>query len=222
MPERLPQTADTTAAVITGGHAFDVPGFHALFRNFPGVDSYIQHLDNFVADVGKVRDQYDVLVFYNMPREDPEGRIKAVLEALGTTDQGVVLLHHGILSHRHWAFWDELVGIGDRMADFDFKHGVQLHIDVSNEAHPITAGLDSWDMVDETYRMNEPGEGCEVLLTVDHPDSMSAIAWTRSFRDSRVFCLQSGHGNETYADPSFRTVLHRGIQWCAGRLEGAG
>ena len=214
----FPQTDDISAAVITGGHAFDVPGFHALFRSLPGVDSYIQHMENFASDVGKVRDRYDVLVFYNMPREDPEGRVKGALEALGTTGQGVLLLHHGILSHREWPFWDELVGITDRMADFEFQHGVRLRVDVADAEHPITQGLEPWDMVDETYLMNEPGEGCQVLLTVDHPKSMSAIAWTRSFRDCRVFCLQSGHDNETYVDPSFRTVLSRGIQWCARRI----
>jgi type 1 glutamine amidotransferase len=47
---------------------------------------------------------------------------------------------------------------------------------------------------------------------------MSAIAWTRDFKGSRVFCLQSGHDNETYVDPNFRTVLTRGIQWCARRI----
>jgi type 1 glutamine amidotransferase len=33
-----------------------------------------------------------------------------------------------------------------------------------------------------------------------------------------VFCLQPGHNNDSYADPIFRTVLSRGIQWAAGRL----
>jgi len=214
----LPRTGDITAAVITGGHAFDVPGFHSLFRSLPGVDAYVQHLGNFAADVAKVRDQYDVLVFYNMPRETPEARIKAALEAIGETDQGVLLLHHGIISHREWPFWDELVGIRDRMAGFQFKHGVTLRVEVADPEHPITAGLQPWEMVDETYRMNEPGEGCQVLLTVDHPESMSAIAWTGTFKASRVFCFQSGHDNETYVDPSFRAVLSRGIKWCAGRI----
>ena len=218
MVDALPRTGDISAAVITGGHAFDVPGFHALFRSLTGVGSYIQHMEDFFADVARVRDQYDVLVFYNMPREAPEGRVKTALEAIGTTDQGILLLHHGILSHRDWPLWDELVGISDRIAGFQFEHGVQLRIDIADPSHPITEGLQPWDMVDETYLMNEPGEDSQVLLTVDHPESMSAIAWTRDFKGSRVFCLQSGHDNETYVDPNFRTVLTRGIQWCARRI----
>lgn len=52
-------------AVITGQHAFDVPGFHGLFRSIPEIDFYLQDLENFAVDAGKVREQYDVLVFYN-------------------------------------------------------------------------------------------------------------------------------------------------------------
>ena len=32
-------------AVITGQHAFDVPGFHGLFRSIPEIDFYLQDLE---------------------------------------------------------------------------------------------------------------------------------------------------------------------------------
>ena len=44
----------TSVAVITGHHAFDVPNFHALFRGMASVDAYIQPLEDFVADAGRV------------------------------------------------------------------------------------------------------------------------------------------------------------------------
>ncbi|MYF93859.1 MAG: hypothetical protein F4184_17925, partial [Gemmatimonadetes bacterium] len=70
-------------AVITGQHAFDVPGFHALFRSIPEIDFYLQDLENFAADSGKVREQYDVLVFYNFHRQTPdEGRVREAIEQL--------------------------------------------------------------------------------------------------------------------------------------------
>ena len=52
-------------AVVTGQHAFDVPGFHALFRSIPEIDFYLQDLENFARDAGNVRDAYEVVVFYN-------------------------------------------------------------------------------------------------------------------------------------------------------------
>ena len=91
-----------SVAVITGGHAFDVPGFHAIFRDMPQVDSYIQYEENWAADIGQVRDAYDVLLFYNMPRGEPEEKIRTVLEGLGGNGQGIFLLHHAILAYGQW------------------------------------------------------------------------------------------------------------------------
>jgi len=42
---------------------------------------------------------------------------------------------------------------------------------------------------------------------------MHGIAWTRTFRESRVFCLQSGHDSEAFADANFRRILANAIQW---------
>ena len=73
-------------------------------------------------------------------------------------------------------------------------------------------------MVDETYLMNDATEGSQILLTTDHPKSMRTIAWTRQFKNARVYCLESGHDRETYVDPNYRAVLSRGILWSAGRI----
>ena len=205
-----------TVAVITGGHAFDVPGFQAIFRDMPGVDSYIQHQDNWVEDVAKVREEYDVLLFYNMPRGEPETRAKAIFEQLGESGQGIFLLHHAILAYLPWSFWGDLVGIPDRSFGFDMQQ--ELTVKVGDPDHPITQGIADWQMVDETYSMASAGQDSRILLTTEHPLSMRVLGWTRQFRNSRVFCFQSGHDNLTYVNPDFREILLRGIQWCAGRI----
>lgn len=220
----LPRSRKATVAVVTGGHPFDVPGFHALFRSFPDADCYIQHMEDYISDNGKVRDAYDVVLFYNMPRGVPsedapgyEGRIGKVLQRLGETEQGVFLLHHAILAYQDWPFWSEVVGIANRELD-SYHHDERLVVEVEDLDHPVTHGLASWEMVDETYVMADPDSTSRVLLSVDHPKSMKAVAWTRMLKNARVFCFQSGHDNQTYADPHFRQVVRRGIQWCAGRL----
>ena len=207
-----------TAAVITGGHSFDVPGFHAIFRDMSEVDSYIQHLDNWVADIARVREAYDVLLFYNMPRGAPaaDSKTRAVLEQLGSGGQGIFLLHHAILAYGDWPFWADLVGIADRRFGYDMNQ--DLSVEIADADHPITRGIPGWQMVDETYSMNSAGDDSHILLTTEHPKSMRTLGWAREFRQSRVFCFQSGHDNQTYVNPSFRQVLLRGIQWCARRI----
>lgn len=65
--------------------------------------------------------------------------------------------------------------------------------------------------------MADAGEGSQVLLSTDHPKSMKTLAWARQYKKARVFCLESGHDNQAWANPHFREILRRGILWCAGR-----
>ena len=97
-------------AAVTGHHAFDVPGFHALFRSFPDVDAYIQHMEDWGSDWGKVGDQYHVVVFYHMPKAAPtdDGHwtvrpFKSAMERLGQTEQGILVLHHAIVARQRHA-----------------------------------------------------------------------------------------------------------------------
>ena len=216
MSTNLSDNDSIKVAVITGGHFFDVPGFHAIFRDMPQVDSYIQLEANWAADIGQALDTYDVFLFYNMPRGLPEERTRPVLEKLGESGQGIFLLHHAILAYEQWPFWSDLVGIWDR--SFGYDHEQELSVQIADPAHPITQGIEPWQMVDETYSMASAGEDSHLLLTTDHPRSMRVLGWTRQFRNARVFCYQSGHDNFTYVDRNFRKTILRGIQWCAGRI----
>ncbi|MFO7899320.1 MAG: ThuA domain-containing protein [Planctomycetota bacterium] len=208
-------------AVVTGRHAFDVPGLHALFRRMHDVDPYFQHVRNLAADQGGVREDYDVILFYHWHKQTPAGDWPAelgrpALDALGQTDQGIVVLHHALLCHDGWPPWTALTGIPDRSVEV--RHGETLHVEIADPDHPITRGLAAWDIVDEPYRMAEPDADSRRLLTTDHPHSMQTLAWTRRYRASRVFCLELGHDDVAYTNPNFQTVLHRGISWCAREI----
>ena len=213
----LPKNDNTiTAAVITGAHTFDVPGFQAAFWSMSDVDVYPQALENFVADHGGVRHQYDVLVFYNFHRPAPDAKTAEALSTLGETQQGIVVLHHALLAFPEWPRWSEICGIENRT--FGFHMDQRVPVLVADPSHPITAGLADWELPDETYTMCDADEGSRILLTTDHTLSIRTLAWTRQVGNARVFCYQSGHDNAAFADQGFRTVLHRGIRWAAGAL----
>jgi uncharacterized protein len=218
------KTATTLkVAVLTGGHLFDVQNFHQLFRSFDGIDPYIQNMVDFAGSPPAVRDSYDVVLFYTMLRDPLQEtelgpqlkRTKSAIERLRTSGQGIVVLHHAILSHPDWNVWTELTGLPNRK--FTFDHDQHLKIQVTNSNHFITRGLKSWEMIDETYNMADAAEDNDILLTTDHPKSMKTICWAREFGKSRVCCLQSGHDNQTWTNPNFRQVLHRSVLWTGER-----
>ena len=226
-------TEPLTVAVITGGHSYDVINFHKFFQSLHGVEAYIQHLDDFATAKQRVRDSYDVLLFYIMMMDGPtdeglpgfRGKPRKALERLGATEQGIVVLHHGLLAYPQWSVWHELVGIPDRTLA-GYEHDQTLRVQIADPHHPITQGLSDWTMVDETYDMADAAADAaadalannHILLTVDQPHSMHTVAWTRHYQRSRVFCLQSGHNNQTWVDPNFKAVLERGLAWSCGRL----
>ena len=214
-------TGKLRVAVVTGRHPFDVSGFHAVFRSMPEIDPYIQHMEDFVSAPWDTRKGYDVVVFYNMHMETPGNEqnwwdqdMKPALEQLGETKQGIFLLHHALLAFPQWPFWSQITGIAAR--DFTYHMGQTVRYEIADREHPITRAMIAWQMVDETYKMSGAAPDSHVLITAEHPLSMPTIAWTRTFRAARVFCYESGHDNQTYANPNFRTVVARGIQWCAG------
>ncbi len=202
--------------VLTGGHGYDEPNFDKLFKSFRGVQTTFQAFDQFAASPDSARDAFDVALFYTMLMPIPKDKAKDALEHLGSTKQGIFVLHHALLSYPGWQLWTDIVGIADRK--FGYYHDQKLKINVTAVEHPITRNLKSWEMIDESYTMADAGAGSQILLTTDHPKSMKTIGWTRQYKKSRVFCLESGHDNQTWVDENFRRVVRRGIRWCAQRI----
>jgi type 1 glutamine amidotransferase len=205
------------AAVITEWHPVDMINFQGLFREFDEFETYIQSFDIFCKD--ERNSEYDLVVYYNLSTPTPEeGDARRVYleERLGSTGQGILLLHHAILNYRHWDFWTDVAGISDRRFKYFWEQTVRY--DLTAVDHPITRGLRNFAMIDETYTMAEPNPDNEILIRAEHPNSMKAIAWTRQYKNSRVFCYQSGHDDFAYKDQNFKEVLRRGMLWCASRL----
>ena len=213
--------AGIRTAIVTGAHAFVVIGFHTLFRALDSIDPYIQHMEDFVAAPEHVRDSYDVIVFFMHLKGEsndhpPPEQVKPVVERLGTTEQGIVVLHHGLLAYPDWALWDAVTGMSGRTLT-RYSHDEIIPVHITDSKHPITAGLHDWVMCDETYTMPDAPAENHIVFTTDHPDSLNTLAWVRQHGESRVFCLQSGHDNQTWTDPNFRRVLRQGILWCVRR-----
>ncbi len=210
-------------AVITGGHWFDVRGFHQLFGTLPGVNAFIQHMEDFGSSSTEQRESYGVVLFYGMPiptpadHPNPGAREKPLtaLQHLTETGQGILILHHALMSYPGWPFWDRLTGMSGR-DKFEYYDDQDFEIEVADRQHPITRGLQDWHIHDETYVLPEPEEGSRVLFSTGYAKSMKAIGWVREVKRARIFNFQPGHDRHAWENPVFRLALARGIAWCAG------
>lgn len=208
------------AAIITECHPVDMIEFHKLFWSFVDFECYVQSFDMFASD-NKNNEKYDVVVYYNLsiPTPEKENLIRKYIEnKMGSTNQGILLLHHAICCYPEWdGVWTELTGIRNRK--FKYYWNQTVRYDIKDDSHPITKGLSPWTMIDETYTMQEPEtENSTVLITADHPNSIKNIAWTRQYKNSRVFCYESGHDDLAYKNVNFKEILKRGMLWCSNQI----
>lgn len=210
------------AAIIESAHPFDVPGWHQLFRSYAFLDYYPQPLENWLADWGKCRNDYDVALFYNMNMEKAESplaqQMEEALEEFSQKGKGICILHHALIAFPENPLYASATGLTNRSLDYFVDQ--RLQVEIANPKHPICQGLDPFEIVDETYVMEDARseQGNEILFTTNYPKSMHTLGWARQLNNSRVFCLQCGHDNQVWSVPGFKELLGRGLRWLAGAL----
>ena len=209
-------------AVLVENHEYDVIEFQKMLDSFTDCKCYVQPVDLFVKDDNN-RKKYDTVLWYNINWDPPkeEGVLKKYLEnEIGEYRQGIVLVHHALLNFQNWDLYTQICGLKERGANVGFKYTqnetVNLHI--LNTGHPITNGISDFSIIDETYQIGEPEEpGNTVLISTDNKTSMSSLAWTRQYKNCRVFSFASGHDGRVYANGNYRKVINQALRWTAGR-----
>ena len=84
---------------------------------------------------------------------------------------------------------------------------VKLHIE--DPQHPITQGMNDFEIEDETYNQQTFCDGIHLLVSTDHPRSDKQIAWVQQYGKVRVFGLQSGHDAKVWTNEGFQQLLGR-------------
>ncbi|MCL2058299.1 MAG: ThuA domain-containing protein [Oscillospiraceae bacterium] len=210
-------------AILVEYHPYDVINFQKMLESFDGCESYVQPLDLFVRDFENNRPAYDTVVYYNMNNPIPkEGSAlyKYFTEEAGASKQGMIFLHHALLSFKQWDLFTDICGLRFRGETDIFKYtqNQSVNIKIANAPHPVTAGAADFTIIDETYLLEEPDvPGNQILITTDNETSLKNIGWARQYKNSRVFCFASGHDNHAFASPGFRKILHNAILWTSGK-----
>jgi len=162
--------------------------------------------------------------------EELAGLTSAVLNGTGMAGW-----HGGIAdSYRNSA--DYLHMIGGQFAHHAGKHPDErigdgtdnfipytVHITELGRRHPITAGIEDFDLVTEQYWVLSD-EYNDVLATTtqeargwdawNRPVTAPAI-WTRQWGKGRIFVSAPGHQLDVVQEPNVRTIIERGLLWAA-------
>lgn len=212
--------------VVTGGHEFDTKAFPKVFEGYPDIQvTFAQQKDHseLFEDISDWK--YDVIVFYNMTQKISEKRRENFLKLL---DRGVGLvpMHHTLGAYQEWPEYSKIIGgryflkeeewEGAKRAGSTYKHDIDMKVHVEAD-HPVTSGVKDFEIHDEGYKGQWRDPSATLLLSTWHGDSDVALAWCKTYRQSRVCTIQLGHDGQSYANPGFRKVVIQAIRWVGGK-----
>jgi len=216
-----PQTDAVRALLVTGGHEHET-SFYSLFEGCKNLGR-VPVSDSATAFQKDLRDKYDVLIMYDFSRDLSETG-KTNLRAFVESGKGVVVLHHALLNYQRWPWWYENVVGGSyrlqnegRFRASTYKGGQSIDL-APHGKHPITEGIEPFQVMDETYQHMWVSPRAQPLLFTNNPTSDRFPAWIGPCATSRVVAIQLGHGPTIFDHPAYRKLVHNAVLWAAGRL----
>jgi type 1 glutamine amidotransferase len=206
--------------VVTGGHAYDTAEFIEMFQSMEGIRAEFA----LKPDAWKMLDEgqtFQVIVFYDMWMEPITTAEKETFLGEFEKGTGVVFMHHSLASHPQWPEYTRLIGgkyhhpnhTPDSSRRSDFKHDIVLQVSVVDKNHPVTEGLEDFEILDEGYSNTTLLPGVDKLLETSHPDCDPCIGWTHEVRNSKVVYLMGGHDKHAYENPSFRRLVLNAVHY---------
>jgi type 1 glutamine amidotransferase len=186
---------------------------------------------------------------YNPPSRELVANTKALFQE---GRHGFVFLHHAIASWVHtWpagvngsnAYVEAMGAAADwgtpikniRGVDYPAsgaKGGNAQHITVVDKAHPVTAGVEDFDITDESYLCPMFEDSVHPLLRssfqpvaaefanrgpaiASHPPGSNMTGWVKTAEISPVVYIQHGHDNTAWSNPAWARLVLNAIKWAA-------
>ena len=113
-----------------------------------------------------------------------------------------------------WMVGGQFVSHPDGIKDYE--------VNIVDRDSPITRGLHDFRVTSEQYYMHVDPSNHVLATTVFDPASapwvagtVMPVAWTRRWRDGRVFYSSLGHAPADLDVPEARELLRRGMLWAA-------
>jgi type 1 glutamine amidotransferase len=168
-----------------------------------------QSLDELKA--GNLR-KYDVVLFYGSGRNFTDPAQEQGLDAFVRAGGGLAGVHATDAFKKSDVYWHLMAG------RFTTHGGGKFPVVIVDKKHPITAGIEDFEISDETYQNSfHPKAKIHSLLRCNRGREQQTMAWVQQVGKGRVFCTTLGHGKAAWDNPAFQRLVVRGLYWAAGR-----
>lgn len=214
--------------VVTDDRRFNREAFFELFDSYKDVNTTnIHHPEVLNVITTDSIQKFDAIVFYDMPEQVilTETQKQNFINFFND-GAPVIFLHHALLSYREWDEFPNIIGgryfnkspliteQGDTLQSV-YQHDVRYKVNIVDPKHPITLGMEDFEIQDEVYNNYYVKDDVTLLLTTEHALSGHQIGWINTFGKSQIVFLLNGHNETAYRNKNFRQLLHRAIHWVA-------
>lgn len=160
-------------------------------------------------------DAYQTVLFYTdvgeLTKEQEEGLLSYI-----SAGGGFFGLHTAAASFR------ESEGYHTMLNGFFNGHSPYMNftVNVSDANHPITQGLEDYEVKDELYYLKQNPDTSQHLMHAydETKDETHVMAFYHTYEKGRVFYYALGHDMVVLENPSFQEVIRRGVLWVGNRI----
>jgi len=207
--------------LVTGGHNFDTVEFFQLFRSMEEFEfDSVSHPEALGLLSSEKKDSYDLILFYDFV-PGMELKDSVVFLTLAREGKPMLFLHHSLCSFQRWDGYMQMVGGKYVMAGFssdssafsDYRHDIDLYVEVLDPDHPVSRGIENFTIHDEGYSNILLADQIHPLFGTSHPDCSPIVGWVNRFDRSTCIYLMFGHDKQAYSNESFKQILRNSIQW---------
>jgi type 1 glutamine amidotransferase len=175
--------------------------------------------DPYILESETALKAYDVIVFTIFSRRVAmlPGQAQENLLNFVKGGKGFFVQH---LASASFAKWDEFGKLcGRKWVMGTSGHGPRavFKAEIANKEHPITAGLEDFDVDDELYAKLQGSGDINVLVTADSDWSKKTepLVFTLSYGKGRVVHNAFGHDRKALMTPNVQKIIARGVEWAA-------
>ena len=129
-------------------------------------------------------------------------------------------MHHALASYQQWGDYKTFIGgkyheEKNSPQSSTYQHDVEFQIHIEDPTHPITKGIEDFEIHDEVYGNTEVLPDVVPLLTTNHELSSRMIGWTLKKGNSKIVYIQPGHDHNAFSNPSYRQLVKQAIEYVA-------
>ncbi len=162
---------------------------------------------------------YDVVAFLIYARNMPVLPEKAQANLLNFVKggKGFFVQHLATASFAKWEEFGKLCGRKWIMGTSGHGPRVPFKAKIANNEHPITAGIEDFDVDDELYAKLQGDGKINVLVTGDSDwsNKTEPLVFTSNYGEGRVVHNAFGHDRKALMTPTVQKLIVRGVEWAA-------